>query len=83
MRQLHGWFAQNAMNLPYLLLPADSHGPIPAPVLANSVIIQLCRHREVSGQHGTICREIMLGNHPLGHRRRIGRRVDWLIRDGT
>jgi len=82
MHCLHGWFAEIVFKRPHLLLPAARHGPIPAPVLTNSVQWTLWRQSKITGQNGTICREIMLGNHPVGHRYRAGLGVGWFIRDG-
>ena len=82
MHCLHGWFAEIGGKLPYLLLPGAERRPIPAPVLTISVNLMLGRQSKVSGQNGTICRKIMLGNHPLGHRYRVGCGADWFFRDG-
>ncbi|MEP5180892.1 MAG: hypothetical protein ABJQ85_15045 [Rhizobiaceae bacterium] len=82
MRQLHGWFAELVMNLTHLLLLAADHRPIPAPVLANDAGSALPSRKNVSGQNGTICRKILLGNHPVGHRNRTGSGVDRFIRNG-
>ncbi len=83
MREVHGWFAEIVTKMTYFLLPGLNHRPIPAPVQTNGADNTPSCQWSNTGHHGKICRKILLGNYPLGHRRCAGCCVDCNLRHGA